>query len=648
MDATSVQFHDLSYENDAWTCPFSGIIVEKDIVKNIEQREQILLDAAEDSEYQEQLWQACAESPLLFINLFGTTYRQFRSDGTDAGDAEANYVPMVTWPVQDHAVEEILSACGLGTGRSDPHSLILDKSRDMGASWIVLFVAAWAFIFQKDVSILVASRKEDLVDSAGRTKTEADSPSVPGNRDTLFWKLDCIIKHLPSWMQPRTTRTYMHMENLDRGNVIDGESTNGDLGRGGRRVFIFLDEAAAMEKLRSVDNSTSDSTKCRIFTSTPKGATYYSELVDSGRIKTFIMGWWDHPEKGGMGRALEYDQDKGETVICGPWRKREKRRRSMQDVSENIDIDHVGAGRTVFSTSILNRHMAIFGRDPYATGWIRHTHKMGPNQDLSIRQREAGLIYFEEGDPEETGQGQWRFWCDMVKDRKTGLIRPAQNCVYVGAADISWGQGASNSVIAFMNRNTGTKVAEYADAPVKPGELARIMAMAGLWFGGEKGHAFLIWEANGPGVEFGRIVARTLGYPWYYRNELRRGTFAQEQDAIGWWNDQQSNKDACVRLDEAYRKGTFVNPSIAAIEETKRWVRYENNKFGPGKLEHESEEAKATHGDRTRADMLLVIGADKCSLTYKGDEPPPRGTVERDVWDSIHDDEDSDGDSDEF
>ncbi|MFI7879908.1 terminase, partial [Acinetobacter baumannii] len=70
------------------------------------------------------------------------------------------------------------------------------------------------------------SRNEDYVDKKGDPKA-------------LFWKLDYMIKKDPEWLQPKINRTKLHIENMDNGSTIEGESTTQRAGRGGRFTLIL-------------------------------------------------------------------------------------------------------------------------------------------------------------------------------------------------------------------------------------------------------------------------------------------------------------------------------------------------------------------------------------------------------------------------
>lgn len=278
----------------------------------------------------------------------------------------------------------------------------------------------------------------------------------------------------------------------------------------------------------------------------------------------------------------------------------------------------------VFDGDVLLAHRKKFGEEPWHVGQIVCTEE-GKLRDKLLRKRDTSIIRWEDAKPGlipgRTG-AEWKLWCDLFADPRTGRPRPDPGMFPVLAADVSWGQGASNSIICVGDRHSGRKIAEFASASTSPEELGRIIAAAGLWFGGVKGHAFAAWEYNGPGKSVTQIVADTLQYPWCYEHTTRkRGRAEQNAKAIvGWVNSRESKIDLALELRAAYQSEDFINTSTAALDETMAWVRYKNGGIGPVSMMEESSEAQQTHGDRTIADMLLWHAMAICPM-YRNQEP---------------------------
>jgi hypothetical protein len=65
----------LTYDNDLWVCPRTGVEVPKALVPNLLYRKRVLQRLSKSPQSQRSFLAACRESPLLFINTFGWTYR---------------------------------------------------------------------------------------------------------------------------------------------------------------------------------------------------------------------------------------------------------------------------------------------------------------------------------------------------------------------------------------------------------------------------------------------------------------------------------------------------------------------------------------------------------------------------------------------
>ncbi|MFP3345214.1 TerL protein, partial [Halomonas sp. SIMBA_159] len=75
--------------------------------------------------------------------------------------------------------------------------------------------------------------------------------------DSLFEKARYILKQLPAWMVPVIRHTHMLMNNKEMNSTLAGESTNADIGRGGRKLAYAVDEAAAVPNGEQVETSLS-------------------------------------------------------------------------------------------------------------------------------------------------------------------------------------------------------------------------------------------------------------------------------------------------------------------------------------------------------------------------------------------------------
>lgn len=140
---------------------------------------------------------------------------------------------------------------------------LIAKARDMGLSNMACAFAAHGWMTKKPFQVRLLSRVERLVDAAG-------------DPDSLFWKVELLLKSQPSWLMAafapgfdwRKHRQVMKLINPSNMNVISGESTQANAGRGGRASLIIYDEAAFMPNFGAIWTAGRASTRHRVAIST--------------------------------------------------------------------------------------------------------------------------------------------------------------------------------------------------------------------------------------------------------------------------------------------------------------------------------------------------------------------------------------------
>lgn len=573
---------------DEWEDPRSGIRIPKNPAANLTWRVGVLDAAEKDEELRTDLFTACAQSLLFFVNAFCFTLRVFEpgADGKNK-QAQHQHLPFVTWSIQDRHLLAIEEAIDKG------QELLTDKSRDMGATWDHIVVYVHRLLFRSDESHLILSRKEDAVDQLdGQARNYPFSNIAdPG---TLFGKIDYILSRLPEWMIPRLSRKSMHVVNMNNKTRIDGESSNASAGSSDRRRSIFLDEMAKMKEAESIKRSTRDVTACRLVCSTPNGAgTTFSQWRMSGQIPVFVLAWWDHPEKG-EGRYIQKDK-LGRFQIRSPWYDNECAVRSPKEIAVEVDMDHIGSGDTFFEAVVLEQHKKLFARPPRRAAMINWKKRQADEHivDAIRRNRWQETVI--------SPAGPWKVWCEFVNGR------PDQSKTYIISADISKGQGASNSVMNISCVETREKIMEFADANTPPHEFARLACATALWCGGKTKLPLIIWENNGdPGLDFGRQLVHVYHYPKIYFDKAT-GTLRQKVGKrYGWRSTPDKKAEALGLLRRAYAHGQYVNRSELAVIEAGSYISYEGGGIGPAALVHESDSSRKAHGDRVIADMLFI------------------------------------------
>jgi len=160
---------------------------------------------------------------------------------------------------------------------------LLEKCRDIGASWLNAGFTVWLFIFRRDSAVLWGANKVDLVDKLG-------------DMSSLLERIDFILRTLPRNFRPNYTRGYLKILNRDNSSQITG--AGGDtIGRGGRASMTFVDEGAFIERAETVDASLSMTSDCTLWLSTPNGHNFFYKKRMSKNVRVFTFSWRDDPRK---------------------------------------------------------------------------------------------------------------------------------------------------------------------------------------------------------------------------------------------------------------------------------------------------------------------------------------------------------------
>lgn len=220
-----------------------------------------------------------ADDPVAFITDWGMTF-----DPRNVERGLPALAPFILFPKQEEAVRWIVARW---KGREDG---LVEKSRDMGVSWICVGVAVWMWLFHPGVVVGFGSRKETYVDQLG-------DPS------SLFWKIRSFVRHLPPQFRPEGYKEDKHAPFMRVINPANGASIVGEagtnIGRGARTSIYFKDESAFYEQPESIDASLSQTSNCKIDVSTPNGeGNPFWKKRHGGKIKCFIFDWRDDPRKG--------------------------------------------------------------------------------------------------------------------------------------------------------------------------------------------------------------------------------------------------------------------------------------------------------------------------------------------------------------
>jgi phage terminase large subunit len=163
------------------------------------------------------------------------------------GKTMSPFIRFLLWPKQAAFVTWVVARIIAGK------PWLLEKSRDQGATYLLVAIFVWFWLFTPGFKGTFGSRDADLVDSR-------DNP------DSIFEKMRIILRRLPPWMLPegfdwRKHDNIMQLTNPANGATITGEAGD-QMGRGGRSTCHVVDEAAFVPRIHKVEAALSGTTDC--------------------------------------------------------------------------------------------------------------------------------------------------------------------------------------------------------------------------------------------------------------------------------------------------------------------------------------------------------------------------------------------------
>ncbi len=274
------------------------------------------------------------------------------------------HLPFTLYDYQEEAIE------WLDQRFKNNENGVIDKSRDMGVTWIIGVWSLHKWIFRNGFTCLFGSKTEGDVDSA----------SV----DSIFGKIRYVLYKLPWFMRPdmslkindkRDADSYLSIINPINGNEISGDSANQNFGRSGRRSVVFLDEFAFVENSDKIWSAISEVSNVIIPVSTAngKGNMFYN-LRHKGTIPTLSLHWSRHP-----GKDDAWYEDKKKTM-------------EPHQIAQELDIDYSSskAGR-VYKRFSKQHHISkeIIYPNPFLENFITWDFGIADNMCMIFGQIDA-------------------------------------------------------------------------------------------------------------------------------------------------------------------------------------------------------------------------------------------------------------------
>jgi len=215
-------------------------------------------------------------SILYFINTFGWCF--------DPRRPRNKRTPFCTFDIQDDTLTWLVWLIRYG------QEGLIEKSRDVGMSWMAVAVSVWLSVFyEHSESLFMSMRQEDVDDRS---------------MGSLLGKVRFFIANLPTWMRAgwiekmQGVDTEMDIFFPDTQARIKGILSRGTAGRSGRATVCFNDEFAFVEDSIRVLDALSELSDAKVYMSTPAGpfGAFYEMATDPGTVKK-TLHWTKHPLK---------------------------------------------------------------------------------------------------------------------------------------------------------------------------------------------------------------------------------------------------------------------------------------------------------------------------------------------------------------
>lgn len=599
----------------------------KSPVLNLKWRRLCLQLGYENPEFAREIWILCARDPLFFLNTFAWLLetRKKQEWNTTSRYGTAKEIPFITRSYQDKLVMDILPHLGV-------RDVVIPKSRETGISWMIgSAIAAWEWIFYDQTHIGFVSK--DLLSA-----NNADDP------DALFSKFEFLLKRLPSWILSENDyerniqrNTYANLRN---GSSVTAYAANADIGRGGRKAWMLMDEFHFFKPGddQAALDSTTHVTPSRVFVSTAnrnRGAAgaFYDVVMASEQSNgvKIIIDWKDDVEKR---RGLYHSEqlpgtDNYRLIIDDmdfwlqhatfdvqqPYRHPFKkgafypfildgRHRSLyydhvwnrvgstpQSVSAELDRDFGGATSQIFNPELLRR--AIQGIKPAVSFGNIVRSQTKPDE----------WVLEESLTPDTV-----TLWIDL----KSTQGRPPKK-EYVFGVDVSAGtagEWSSYSALEGLDKETGEQVFEWRSNRVDPIQFAEMA----VWVCRLFNNAYLVPEINGPlGTLFINRVLN-LKYTRVFKAIKARVAYREPIEKYGYTNPDRG-MELLQHLQACIRKGRVKPNSSIALNECSRYF------MKNGKLVHSAAETTEdganmglAHGDAAIALGCAAFGIDDTAI----------------------------------
>jgi phage terminase large subunit len=304
----------------------------------------------------------------------------------------AALVPFIMFDRQVQFVKFVFSLLADGEGG------LCEKSRDMGATWLCVWISIWLWLFRDGAAIGWGSQEGNDVDDLG-------------NPSSIFEKIRIGLRNLPDIFLPpgfshKHHMTFMRIVNPATGATIIGD-VGDNIGRGGRTLITIKDESAHYVHPEMIEAALSQNTRIQLDISSVHGTNtlfhrrreggrewYPGAQIEKGMVRVFVMDWREHPAK---------TQEWYNTL-----RGKHEREGTLHILAQEVDRDYSAAVEGVIIPALwvraaIDSHVALGIAEDGAYGAALDIADEGGDLNALVARRGIVLTHAEEWGGMDTG-----------------------------------------------------------------------------------------------------------------------------------------------------------------------------------------------------------------------------------------------------
>lgn len=305
-------------------------------------------------------------------------------------------IPFIPWPRQVEFLHWLTERWQQG------EPWLVEKTRDCGASYLVVLWQLHRFLFSPGWVGTLASADAPLVDELG-------------DPDSLFEKMRIVLRQQPEWALPagwdeRFHSNKMRLINPATGATLTGEAGD-EIGRGGRSSMIVVDEFAVVKRAEKAAAAMSFNSDCWGVVSTVRGlGNEFARMRHSGEIPVFTFRWQDDPRKSPdwlaekkrqwkhqplvVAQEIERDYQAGEvgTFIPGRWVQAAVGLaiQGVGQVCAGLDVADTGSAQSVYVARKGPRVLRV-------VSWSGSNTTQTTLRAMALAEEDgAGVVYYDD------------------------------------------------------------------------------------------------------------------------------------------------------------------------------------------------------------------------------------------------------------